>query len=387
MMALLKKVLVTFGAISAGLLLVFSALLLWPLPEIPRQGVSGDFLIRNVNVVDVEAGALLRAQDVLVEHGQIVSVQASGSPPRQSLQVIDGTDRYLMPGLWDMHTHSTKLASQYQHPLFIANGVTGVRDMWGCMSEPDSFFACIVDRLRWNGALDDRTGLSPRYVGQSSYQINGGNEVPAGYPDFLRARTPGEARKLANFYAEAGATFLKTYSELFAESYFAMADEARAIGVSLQGHRPFSVSLLEALAAGQKSIEHGRLFLFECHPEAADFRKLADPLGAYTLAFRAKLVDEHDELRCQELMAAMANSDTWWTPTLLTMKMGARAGDSDYRNDPRLKYVPYLLKALMWAPDADRKVTDSEKTPGRNVYADMYDLAVKIVAQAHQAGI
>ena len=82
-----------------------------------------------------------------------------------------------------MHTHSTKLAPVHQHPLFIANGVTGVRDMWGCMNEPDSFFGCIEDRRRWNSATASGVGLSPRYIGQSSFQINGGNEVPNGFPD------------------------------------------------------------------------------------------------------------------------------------------------------------------------------------------------------------
>ena len=86
--------------------------------------------------------------------GRIAAVEASGSVEAQSgLQVIDGRGRFLIPGLWDMHTHSTTLSAQYQHPLFIANGVTGVRDLWGCMSEPDPFFACIDDRRRWNAAL------------------------------------------------------------------------------------------------------------------------------------------------------------------------------------------------------------------------------------------
>ncbi len=259
--------------------------------------------------------------------------------------------------------------------------------MWGCMSEPDSFFACIDDRVRWNDALDDGRGLSPRYVLQSSYQINGGNEVPAGYPEFFKARNPDEARELANYYADSGADFLKSYSEISAESYAAMAEEAGRLGLTVQGHRPLGVSLSAALSAGQKSIEHARLFLFECHPAANEFRDLADPLAAYTLTFRASLVDEHDEAHCKQAMAAMADSDTWWTPTLLTMKMGARAGDPDYRNDVRLKYVPYLFKTLMWNPDADRKVADREALSGRPIYDDMYRLAMRNVGDAHGAGV
>ena len=376
------------AALTVGLVLLIAALLAWPLPEMPQEGRSGDFLIRNVAVVDVEKGVLHGNQDVVVRGGIIVSVGSTeSSQAQESLIVIDGTDQYLMPGLWDMHTHSTKLSSQYQHPLFIANGVTGVRDLWGCMSEADSFFACIEDRQHWNNALVDHSGLSPRYVGQSSYQINGGNEVPEGFPEFFKARNATEARQLVNYYADAGADILKTYSELPAEAYAALAAEARRRGLSLQGHRPLSVSLEAALSAGQGSIEHARLFLLECFAGAADFRALPNPLDAYTPQLQARLVDEHDEDRCNTLMTAMANSNTWWTPTLQTLEMGARAGDPSYRNDPRLKYIPYLFEQLMWAPDADRKAADGADESGRNVNIAMYELALRNVRQAHESGV
>lgn len=385
---MIKKFLLASAALAVGLGLIFAALLAWPLPEMPREGVSGNFLIRNVAIVDVETGVLRSNQNVVVRDGKIVSIGSTGiSQTDESLILIDGTKQYLMPGLWDMHTHSTKLSSQYQHPLFIANGITGVRDLWGCMSAPDSFFACIEDRRRWNAALFDHSGLSPRYMGQSSYQINGGNEVPEGFPEFFKARNAAEARQLVDYYADAGVGILKPYSELSAEAYTAIAEEARRRGLSLQGHRPLSVSLEAAISAGQASIEHARLFLLECFIGAADFRMLPNPLAAYTHQLRARLVDEHDEERCKTLMTAMANSNTWWTPTLQTLEMGARAGDPSYRDDPRLKYIPHLFEKLMWTPDVDRKVADGADETGRNVHAAMYELALRNVGQAHGAGV
>lgn len=145
---------------------------MWPLPEMPREGVEGDFLIRNVAVIDVETGTVLQRRDVVLRDRRIASIGPT-QPQRSngSLIAIDGRGKYLMPGLWDMHTHSLKISPQYMHPLFIATGVAGVRDMSGRMSEPDSFFGCIEDRRRWNEALEDRSGLSPRYVLQSSFHI------------------------------------------------------------------------------------------------------------------------------------------------------------------------------------------------------------------------
>lgn len=375
-------------ALTAGLMLLLAAFLVRPLPDMPQDGVSGDFLIRDVAIVDVEAGALRKNQTVLVRDGRVVSVDSTESAQSQeSLVIIDGAGKYLMPGLWDMHTHSNKFSSQYQHPLFIANGVTGVRDLWGCMSEPDSFIACIEDRKGWNAALVNHSGLSPRYMGQSSFQINGGNEVPDGFPEFFKARDAEETRKLVNYYAEAGADILKTYTELSPDAYQAMAKAARTRGLSLEGHRPVKVSLEDMLAAGQRSVEHPRLFLFECFAGAAEFRALPDPVSAYTLALRKRLVDEHDEDRCQTLINAMAESNTWWTPTLQVLRIGALAGDPAYRADPRLKYIPYLFKELMWMPDADGKVANGTDESGRNVYAAMYELALRHVGQAHASGV
>jgi len=385
---LLKKTIFTTAALFGVLALIATILLVWPLPGLPRHGVAGDFLIQNVGVVDVEGGVLLENQDVVVRNGVVYSVDsAEPDNVRDSLIPVDGTGKYLIPGLWDMHTHSTKLSPQYQHPLFIANGITGVREMWGCMSEPDSFFACIEDRQRWNDALRDHSGLSPRYIGQSSFQINGGNEVPGGFPEFFKARDAEEARLLVNYYADAGADILKTYTDLSPEAYHGLVDEARTRGLSVVGHRPIRVSLEDVLAAGQRSVEHPRLFLFECYAGAAEFRALADPVSAYDPVLRERLVDEHDEERCQTLMDAMADSDTWWTPTLQVLRMGVFAGDQAYRADPRLRYIPYVFKKLMWAPDADGKAADVAGRAGRNVYADMYRLALAHVGQAQTSGV
>lgn len=385
---MLKKLLYSVIAILVGLLALIAVLVAWPLPEMPRDGVAGDFVLRNVAIVDVEDGALRAGQDVVIRGGKIAAIGPAGSEAVEpALQAVDGSGQYLLPGLWDMHTHSTKLSSQYQHPLQIANGVTGVRDLWGCMSEADSFFGCIDDRQRWNESLIDRTGLSPRYFGQSSFQINGGSEVPAGFPDFFKARTADEARQLARYYADAGADILKVYSDISPAAYEALAKEAGPLGLHLDGHRPIRVSLLDTLAAGQRSIEHPRIFLFECFAGAAEFRALPNPIAAYTFEMRARLVDEHDAAACQAQIEAMADSGTWWTPTLQVLRIGALARDPSYREDARLQYVPWLYRSLMWMPDADRKAATALDESGRNVYAAMYALALQHVGLAHAAGV
>lgn len=385
---MVKKLLLAIAALVALLLLTTGGLLAWPLPETPRNGVAGNFLIRNVAVIDVETGTIRHGQDVVLRDGRIASVGPIGtSQASDSLIVTDGTGKYLMPGLWDMHTHSLKMSSQYMHPLFIANGVTGVRDMSGCMSEPDSFLACIDDRKRWNEALKDRSNLSPRYILQSSFQINDGNEVPDGFPRFFKAKNAGEVRQLVTFYRQAGADFLKTYSKLSPVAYRALAAEARKQGIMLAGHRPVRVSLEDVLDAGQRSIEHPRVFIEECYAGAEKFRALPDPLAAYNAEFRWKLIEGQDSEQCSALMDSMAKSDTWWTPTLQVLRMEARAGDPAFRTDSRLRYVPYLFKKFVWTPDADRAAAQPVDGSGRELYATLYRMALSHVGQAHSAGV
>jgi len=385
---MLRKLLLAIAGLLGVLVLVTAGLLAWPLPDTPRVGTAGDFLVRNVAVIDVDHGTVRRGQDVVLLDGWIAALGPTGSSRTDSsLTTIDGTGKYLMPGLWDMHTHAVKLSPQYTHPLFVANGVTGVRDMSGCMSEPDSFFACIDDREAWNRALERGESLSPRYVLQSSFMINGGGEVPEGYPTFFKARDTAEARQLAAFYRQAGADFLKTYSELTPAAYQALVVETRRHGLGLAGHRPLRVPLEDILAAGQRSVEHPRMFYEECFAGAAAFRTLPDPAAAYDTELRWRMIDEHDSARCAALMDVMARSETWWTPTLQVLQMSARAGDPVFRTDPRLKYVPMLFTKLMWAPDADRAATQPTDASDRQQYTTLYRMARGHVGQAHAAGV
>jgi len=382
-----KKCLLAFVLFITGLLLTTTVLLMTPLPIPPNLGQDGVFLIRGVTVVDVENGDLQSKQHVLLRDGMITSVSAERPDlSHPSLQVIDGSGKYLMPALWDMHTHSSKLSPQYEHPLWLAHGVSAVREMWGCMSEPEPFFACKDDRDGWNQALADGSGISPRYLLHSSFQVNGGNEVPEGYPEFFKARDEDEARQLVAFYAEAGADFIKTYTELSLPAYQALAAEAREQGLYLAGHRPLGVSMEDLLAAGQRSVEHGRLLFLECYRDAEEFRDLSDPLAAYTPELKTLLVDRQDNRRCAELIKALASSDTWWVPTLQTLQMSAMAADPAFRNDPRLMYVPYLIRRVMWMPDADRAAAQIAAHPHRNVEQELFLLSLRQVGAAHDSG-
>jgi hypothetical protein len=185
--------------------LLLAGLLIWPLPDMPMPGLKGDFVIRGVSVVDVKSGSVLGDQNVLIVDGKIKEL-TSGSLFESAGPVhkIDGGGKFLIPGLWDMHTHSLNISPQYTHPLMLANGITGVREMWGCMSGPDSFIACQDKLDQWDRSRREGTSLSPRHIITSSFQVNGGGEVPESMPEFFKLRNRQEAARLVEFYREVG---------------------------------------------------------------------------------------------------------------------------------------------------------------------------------------
>src|SRR5437762_729489 len=96
---------------------------------------SKKFILQNINVVDVSKGKIIPGQTVVLAGQRIENIfPSSGFSSSPNDSIINGTGKYLIPGLWDMHTHVWY--ADYFFPLFIANGITGFRDMFG---EVDSF--------------------------------------------------------------------------------------------------------------------------------------------------------------------------------------------------------------------------------------------------------
>ncbi len=374
----------------AGVLLITVAIVL-PLPAspLPARPVT-HYALTNANVVDTGTGGVATDQTVVIENGRIVSILPAGADPIMSdsdPEIIDATGKYLIPGLWDMHTHGLKISPQLHHPLFIRFGVTAVRDMSGCLSADDTYWACPADRLRWQAEALRGERVAPRYPLQSSYQSNGGNEVPAGYPEFFKVADLDAARQLASFYAEHDVDFIKTYTELTAAQFENLAVAAESAGLAVAGHRPLAISLRQAMAANMQSVEHGRLFMFECYAEADAFRQADDPLGLYNASFIRQLIDQQDHAACQQLMAEMASSNTNWVPTLTTLNMSAMAHDESFREDSRLAYIPWIVRKLIWEQDISRAASLGNDASGNFVHGDFLAAVQQQVAAAHSAGV
>jgi imidazolonepropionase-like amidohydrolase len=288
-----------------------------PAPVAPGEAAT---VIRDVTVVDVANGQLLPHRVVVISGASISSVQELRAfQPAPGARVIDGAGRYLIPGLWDMHSHSlwSEEAMQSFLPLYVSQGVTGIRDMGGRLD--------LLARYREQMANGHPNW--PRIV--AAGQVLDGpepvqKEISVAVADVAAAVAAVDAQ------AAAGADFIKVYTLLGREPYFAVIAEAKRLGLPVAGHVPAAISVAEAAEAGQRSIEH-----------------LRDELGP--------LCRPTDPAACERLIAVFHRHHTWQVPTLVVLRNKASFADPALATDPRLRTLPPSLQAE-WLAEREGKL-------------------------------
>ena len=295
--------------------------------------------ITHVTLIDAAGGAPLRDATVLVTGRRISAVGPSGAiAVPAGARVIDGRGRFLIPGLWDMHAHPfAHDFRRFAAPLLLANGVTGVRDM--------GYF--VDSAALWRREVAAGRVLGPRLV------VGGRVDGPIGRaPWASRVATAAQARRAADSLVRLGADFLKVYSHVPREAYFALAEASRGLGVPFAGHVPHAVSAAEASDAGQRSMEHEDDLMRACssrdaglRAQLADRAALAGRREVDVMREQARALRASDDpARCRALLARLARNGTWVVPTLAVYQPYARALDSAATHPARLAYVPRALR-------------------------------------------
>ncbi len=297
------------GCLSIALVLVFGALL--SLAARAQQTIA----VTHVTVIDGTGAKPKTDQTVLVAGERIDAVGKSGRVklPANAL-VVDGTGKFLIPGLWDMHVHLSELP--HFSELCIANGVTGVRDMFGNMTN------IVAER---KAIASGQPG--PRIVAAGRL-IDGPKPV---WPDSITAKDAEEGRAAVMTAKREGSDFIKVYSLLPRDAYFAIAAEARRQGMVFAGHVPNAVSAAEASDTGQKSIEHLTGVLKACSSREAELMRPGHDAFTDTTVIKTVL-ETYDEGKAQALFARFKRNHTWQCPTLMPMltlfkSKGYRIGD------------------------------------------------------------
>src|SRR5215213_144394 len=324
-----------------GLLLILLVLLL---ARAKPNHTQASLVLTHATIIDVTSSTPRRDTTVVITGDRITAIGDSANISLPSdAHVVDATGKFLIPGLWDMHVH---WYARDTFTLFIANGVTGVRQMFGNS-----------DLLRWRDQIAKGSLHGPRMV-VASQIIDGPKPI---WPNSIAVRNEEEGRKAVRRVKQSGADFVKVYALLPRDAYFGIADEAKQQSITFAGHVPNSVSPAEASDAGQKSIEHLTGILIACSDKETELRdKLvkADSPEARGRV-QATALETYDEKKAADLFARFAKNHTWQCPTLTVLRSGAYLGDEDFRRDSRLRYIPRQLEQRWSFRTANRNGGDA----------------------------
>jgi imidazolonepropionase-like amidohydrolase len=330
----------------------------------------------HATVIDMTGAAAQPDMTVVVVGDRIAEIGKSDKVKLPAgAQIIDATGKFLIPGLWDMHVHEWD--KNLFFPPFIANGITGVRDMFGPLP--------LIKQ--WRKEIEAGQTIGPRIVAAGPI-VDGPKPI---WPGSLAVANAEEGRKAVATVKQGGSDFIKVYSLLPRDAYFAIADEAKRQGMTFAGHVPEAVSAAEASDAGQKSIEHLTGVLLACSSKEDEIRKEANAhvsAGTATLlnSFiqnQVKALDSFDEKKCTALAARFVRNHTWMSPTLTVLRAIAFIGDESFRNDPRLRYIPASLRSTMWGPSAfgRDKRTAEDNASAKRVFQKQLEL-VQVMKRA-----
>lgn len=368
---------------SVLLLILFVLPTAWSQPKAQQNILA----ISDVTVIDATGAPAKPNMTVIVTGDRITEIAQTGKVAiPKNAQVIDGKGKFLIPGLWDMHVHTVwKGNPERFFPMFIANGVTGVRDMASDLG--------FLQQLRKD--INDGKLVGPRLIGGP--MVDG--PMPIWPVPSISISNEADARKTVASIKDSGADFIKVYSLIPRPAYFALADEARKRGIPLGGHVPISVSAAEASDAGQKSIEHMEGILLACSTAEPELRKIIEESikdAKDTDQVRASLVralddtysrllETYSQEKAAALFARFAKNGTWQAPTLVVHRVGAFIDDKDFTNDPRLKYVRRALRDS-WKNQDDFRLknrTAESSALGKR----LLQKRLEIILLMHRAGV
>ena len=336
-----------------------------------ERGSTPPLAITHVTVIDGTGAAPQADMTVIVKDRRIVELGKSGEvrTPAQA-NTVNGSGRYLIPGLWDMHVHEVfgdwlPRNEKVVPPLFVANGITGVRDMGGDL-----------DALKeWRARVAAGTLLGPRMI-IAGPMLDG--PTPR-FPSSAPVANAADGRRVVDELTRRGVDFIKIQSLIPRDGYFAAADEAKRLGMVFVGHVPDAVRAAEASNAGQKSIEHFTGIFEACST-------IEDQLVTGTARGPGPNVRTYDPVRAQKVIALMAKNRTWQVPTLVWERGQWLVDDIDLSHDPLTKYAPASWKDRTW-PMFVHDILQTMDTDPLRVRKKFFQIELEMTLAMFRAGV
>ena len=332
-------------------------------PPLRAQDTTPSTAIENVTVIDVESGARVTGQTVFIEGNRIAEVgSAAGVEVPFGARTIDGRGKFLIPGLWQMHAHAfvhygiDYSDSMAMFQLYIANGVTGLRDM-----------GSTVEQLVEGRKRIQELGIAAPRIFASGPLLDARAPNPRSLNTTIQVPTPQVGRLVVDLLKEAGMDLVKMHGDFSPEVYAAIAERSQAQQIPLAGHVPQAVTIVEASDAGQISIEH------------------LGPLVAYCVEENGRGVSQINIPKCEAGLETLRANDTFFGPTLI----GALplTADSPLMAEARLRFVkPAKRSTFGTPPEAIAPAAQARYELSQRLTRMASEAGVRLIASSDSAG-
>lgn len=281
---------------------------------------QNSFFIKNVNVIPMTLDTVLRNRTVLVENGIISKIATLIE--ENDLEIIDGQNQFLSPGLIDMHVH---VWDKQELGLYLANGVTAIRNLWG-----------MPFHLRIKEEINNHKLISPFFY-SSSPKLTGKEDLG---DDKVQISSPEEARELVQSYHKRGYDFIKTYAGMTETEYIAIVEEAEKLDMDVVAHPSFNVAYIE-----------------QFHPQIATLEHTEDIV-------QQPLNYKLDTLKLQQVVREMAMRKQAFSPTLTGFyKIYEMLTDENIENSNQVSYMNPLLFDMDGKNQIDRWKNEKVSNP------------------------
>ena len=307
--------------------------------------MSNEYLIKNVNLIPMTKDTVLANKMVHIKAGKIYNVD--DSIEEQGLAVIDGEGKFLSPGLIDMHVH---VWDRFELGLYLANGITAVRNLWG-----------VPLHLRIKREIANDELIGPMFY-TSSPKLTGPDDLGV---DKVQIQSVVQARELIQNYDKRGYDFIKTYAGITEPLFEVIVEQATSLDLDIVSHPSFQMTYSKNFLDQIATIEH-----------AEDI--VQQPLN-YQL----------DSIKLDSIIGLMAASKVNFSPTLsgfyniyrmLTEEDILQAQSVAYIN-PFFKSADTEVQVARWQGEKSRDPEVVDRI------LSQHEFHLYIVKKLHEAGV
>ncbi|MGE0587839.1 MAG: amidohydrolase family protein [Cyclobacteriaceae bacterium] len=326
-----------------------------------KKSEHPQWIFRNISVIPMDQERVLEKQDVLVSEGKVVAIGETGNVPyNDDATVIDGTGKFLLPGLAEMHAHVPPVDDiepmKEVLSLFLANGVTTIRGMLGHPRHLE-----LREKIN-NGEI-----LGPHFY-TTGPSFNG-NTV----------KTAEEGAQKVRDQKSAGYDYLKLHPGLTPETFGAIASTANEVGIPFVGHVSFDVGIQRAIDAGYSSIDHMDGFVEALVPNIEKIGEEGNGLfGIYSSPMA-------DTTRIPQIIQGFKEHNIWMVPTqALAERWMSPIEGSVFLNAPEMKYMKQ--ETLDNWGNAKASLLADERFDSQKV-ENYIELRRKLIRECQEAGV